>query len=156
MRRFNELFFQPEFEITELPSYQPAIASHPLEAFQEIPLSARYKFLLDDAEFFISGFIKGPVCRGQVALNSIRDRFWVFFSTPKFKYPEESVQFLIDSSPILSLPGAEGDDISLFGWSGFDALGKKYLKKKDEIFDQLLPDDSGIDLSFIWDGDGHN
>lgn len=28
-------------------------------------------------------FIKGPVCRGQLALNVINDRFWVFFLDPE-------------------------------------------------------------------------
>lgn len=36
-----------------------------------------YRLLLDEALFFISGFMKGPVCRGQVALNVIRDQFWL-------------------------------------------------------------------------------
>jgi len=44
-----------------------------------LPISSRYRFLLDDARFFIEGFIKGPVCRGQVALNVIEDRFWILF-----------------------------------------------------------------------------
>mgnify|MGYP000732865784 CR=1 FL=1 len=38
--------------------------------------------LLDEAEFFIMNFIKGPVCRGQMALDVIQDRFWVFFIDP--------------------------------------------------------------------------
>ena len=41
-----------------------------------------YRFLLDEAEFFIMNFIKGPVCRGQMALDVIEDRFWVYFVDP--------------------------------------------------------------------------
>lgn len=33
--------------------------------------------MLDDANFFISGFMEGLVCRAQVVLNVIRDRFCV-------------------------------------------------------------------------------
>ena len=32
-------------------------------------------FLLDEAQFTIMNFIKGPVCRGNVALSVIQDRF---------------------------------------------------------------------------------
>ena len=40
---------------------------------------SRYRFMLERAQFSIMNFIKGPVCRGQVALNEINDHFWVFF-----------------------------------------------------------------------------
>ncbi|WP_197472184.1 fatty acid cis/trans isomerase, partial [Oleiphilus sp. HI0067] len=57
-------------------------ASNPFITFKELPASARYKFMLQEAEFTIMGYIKGPVCRGQVALNVIEDHFWVFFVDP--------------------------------------------------------------------------
>ena len=38
--------------------------------------------MLDDAHFFIAGFMKGPVCRGSIALSVIDDHFWVVFSDP--------------------------------------------------------------------------
>ena len=43
----------------------------------------RYRFLLDEAQFFIMNFIKGPVCRGQMAVDVIEDQFWVVFVDPK-------------------------------------------------------------------------
>ena len=46
------------------------------------PSQSRYRFMLDEAEFTMMGFIKGPVCRGQVALNVIQDRFWITFVEP--------------------------------------------------------------------------
>ena len=45
-------------------------------------INPRYRFMLDDARFFVEGFIKGPVCRGQVALNVINDHFFVAFFDP--------------------------------------------------------------------------
>ena len=29
-------------------------------------------------------FIRGPVCKGQIALNVIQDHFWVAFMDPKY------------------------------------------------------------------------
>jgi hypothetical protein len=63
----------------ELPSYALEMAANPFIAFRALPTTARYQFMLDEAQFTIMGFIKGPVCRGQVALNVIEDQFWVFF-----------------------------------------------------------------------------
>ncbi|MCK5356314.1 MAG: fatty acid cis/trans isomerase, partial [Methyloprofundus sp.] len=60
MRRYDELFFQADYSVTELPPYQSEIAGNPFLAFADIPKDSRYQFLLDDAQYFISGFIKGP------------------------------------------------------------------------------------------------
>jgi hypothetical protein len=45
--------------------------------------ASRYRFMLEESRYTIMGFIKGPVCRGQVALNSIQDHFWVTFVDPE-------------------------------------------------------------------------
>ena len=83
MQRYKELFIEPQYEVASLPSYEPAVASNPIKTFADIPVKSRYKFLLDDARFIIEGFIKGPVCRGQIALNVIEDQFWVVFFDPE-------------------------------------------------------------------------
>lgn len=63
------------FLITRLPGYAAATTANPFKTFAELPALSRYRFMLDDARFFVEGFIKGPVCRGQVALNVINDHF---------------------------------------------------------------------------------
>ncbi len=82
LMRYRELFLKPDYEVPELPSWEPLIASNPFKAFKDIPPRSRYEFLLDDARYFIEGFIKGPVCRGMIALNVIEDHFWVAFLDP--------------------------------------------------------------------------
>ena len=82
MLRFRELFYEADYEVTSLPSYEVAVASNPIKTFAAIPVKSRYKFLLDESRFFLEGFIKGPVCRGQTALNVIEDQFWVVFFDP--------------------------------------------------------------------------
>ena len=75
LQRYRELFLQPDYEVTKLPSYDVKLSNRPFKVFEPIPPQSRYRFLLDDARFFIEGFVKGPVCRGQVALNVIEDQF---------------------------------------------------------------------------------
>lgn len=156
MRRYDELFFKPDYQVTALPAYRPEVAANPFKAFIELPFASKYQFLLDDAEYFVTGFIKGPVCRGEIATESIRDQFWVIFTQPGHFYPKKVSKALAENNQILGLPGEEGDQIGLMGWTKFDAFGKKYLKMKDRFIDLLLPKDQGFGLDNIWDGDGEN
>ncbi|MEI7995132.1 MAG: fatty acid cis/trans isomerase, partial [Methylococcaceae bacterium] len=156
MQRYDELFFKPDYQVTSLPSYQPEVAANPFRAFVELPLISRNRFLLDDAEYFVSGFIKGPVCRGQIALNSIRDQFWVVFIQPGSFYPKKSAPFLAKQAQILALPGQQGNQIGLFAFAKYDDLGKRYLKAKNDYIDEVLPQNKGFGLANIWDGEGTN
>lgn len=156
MDRYRELFLEPSFSVKDLPDYRPEDASNPFKTFALIPPRSRFKFLLDDAQYFISGFIKGPVCRGQIALNVIRDQFWVTFFNPDLEYLDEQAQFLAENSQYLSLPAADGDHPSLLGWQTYDSLAMEYMKKKQAAIDRVLPKSIGPNLEFIWDGDGHN
>lgn len=82
-------FIDADYQVAQLPSYTPDIAANPMSAFIDLPVKARFKFLLDNAQNTVMAFIKGPVCRGQLALNVINDRFWVFFLDPdKADLPE--------------------------------------------------------------------
>jgi hypothetical protein len=54
-----------DYAVTELPSYAPEVASNPFVAFRAIPVPSRYRFMIDEAEFTMMGFIKGAVCRGR-------------------------------------------------------------------------------------------
>jgi len=155
-QRYDELFFKPDYQVTALPAYQPEIAANPFKAFVELPMMPKYQFLLDDAQYFVSGFIKGPVCRGEIATESIRDQFWVVFTQPNSFYPKKVAQALAKNSQILGLPGEEANDISLFGWTKFDTFGKQYLKAKDDFINSTLPKNRGFGLTNIWDGDGKN
>jgi len=156
MQRYHELFLSPDYEVNRLPTYQAGESTNPFQKFAQIPMVSRYKFLLDDAEYFVSGFIKGPVCRGQTATESIRDRFWVVFLQPGKFFPKQVSQALVEQSQLLSLPNEEDDNIDLLGWVKYDKLGKEFLKKKDQFIDSLLPENQGFSLAHIWDGEGEN
>jgi Fatty acid cis/trans isomerase (CTI) len=156
MKRYDELFFAPDYEVNAPSTYQPGDSANPFRKFAQLPLVSRYKFLLDDAEYFVSGFIKGPVCRGQIATESIRDRFWVVFMQPGKFFPKQFAKMLDENSQLLSLPGEEEDNIGLLDWIKYDDLGKKYLRMRDKFNDSLLPENQGFGLEHIWDGEGEN
>ncbi len=161
MQRYDELFFQADYSVTKLPSYQAEIAANPFLAFADIPKNSRYQFLLDDAQYFVSGFIKGPVCRGQMALGVIRDRFWIAFFNPggKNSLPEmdkDLQKFVADHYSILSLPGTAGNELGLFGFKKYNDLAEEYLKIKDTFANQLIVQYGGFQMDDIWDGNGVN
>jgi hypothetical protein len=156
MQRYDDLFFKTAYQVTALPSYKPAIAANPFKAFIELPIESKYRFLLDDAYYFVSGFIKGPVCRGEIATESIRDQFWVVFTQPGQFDSKKIVQALAKNEQSLGLPGEEADQIGLFGWTRFDDFGKQFLKNKEAFIDSVMPKNQGFGLANLWDGDGDN
>jgi len=159
MRRWQELFLDPVYEVTALPSYEIGAAANPFVTFREMPQGARYRFMLDEAQFTIMGFIKGPVCRGQVALNVIDDHFWVVFLNPNRETAVESAEFLAKASVNLRLPAdrKEGAIVSMIEWRSNSKEQLQFLKEKFEHI-RKATGRAGVkfDQHFIWDGDGHN
>jgi hypothetical protein len=159
MQRWQSLFLDPDYEVTTLPSYTTEVASNPFIAFRELPQTARYKFMLDEAQFTIMGFTKGPVCRGQVALNVIDDHFWVVFLDPDRKGVQENAQFLAAESKNLRLPADKlgGALVSMIEWRGYSREQLKFLKAKFKYIQKMTgPDGSKVNVDLIWDGGGEN
>ncbi len=158
MERWLALFFQPDYEVSKLPGYKPSVASNPFIAFRELPVPARYQFMLDEARFTIMAYIKGPVCRGQVALNVIDDHFWVVFMDPNMMDPDQDAEFLARESDNMRLPsGKRGLIGSLVEWRNYARGQRKFLKAKSRQLEQLTSADQlALDLGLIWDGDGYN
>jgi hypothetical protein len=112
--------------------------------------------MLDEAEFTIMGFIKGPVCRGQIALDVIDDHFWVFFADPATELID-SAEFLARESGNLRLPTESGSDAPILAtWLKYSRLETRFLKAKSEFLEQKLDAPHKVDLGLLWDGDGKN
>jgi hypothetical protein len=159
MQRWQSLFLDPAYEVTALPSYAVEAASNPFVTFRELPLNGRYKFMLDEAQFTIMGFIKGPVCRGQVALNVIDDHFWVAFLEPDRQGAQEYAEFLARESNHLRLPPdhASGALVSMIEWRGYSKEQLKFLKAKFKYIQKMTgANGTKVNLDLIWDGEGHN
>lgn len=157
MQRYRELFLQPDYEVAVLPTYEATVASNPIKTFAAIPVKSRFRFLLDEARFFIEGFIKGPVCRGQVALNVIEDQFWVVFFDPDAKIMSLSDDFLNEVSDYLASPAELEDNFKLLsGKSYYEKLFQQYVHTKESMTANFTQVDINDAMSYIWDGGGTN
>jgi hypothetical protein len=157
LARYRELFLEPDYDVSELPSWEPLIASNPFKAFKDIPPRSRYVFLLDDARYFIEGFIKGPVCRGMIALNVIEDQFWVAFLDPDRDSMLTQPEFLEEMSDYLQIPSSQGDKIRLLSsWQDYRKREQKYNEGRFKYFSAMDQYDINDAMDFLWDGNGDN
>ena len=158
MDRYRALFLSPDYVVDEEPSYEPREASNGLSTFRAIPVESRYRFLLDDALYFVMTFIKGPVCRGQVALNVIDDRFWVFFLAPDagvLREPDDVARRALED---MSLPAAEGSNSMAMpaAWNAYAARQRRFQAERATSLRAFAASHGGARLDMIWDGDGAN
>jgi hypothetical protein len=158
MARWQALFLEADYQVSALPSYHTAEASNPFITFRELPVGTRYEFMLDEAQFTIMGFIKGPVCRGQVALNVIDDHFWVAFVAPQYERSQQSAEFLARESKNLRLPsGKSGLLISLVEWRNYSRGQLAFLDAKMQYLRQQLEAHAlKVTTDLVWDGNGRN
>jgi len=155
--RWRQWFIEPDYAVTQLPGYDPQTASNPLATFQPIPYTSRQSFMIDEAQYTVMNFIKGPVCRGNVALNVIQDRFWVFFTTPKSAVAEQFSRFLAKQSDNLRLPAeAESGLWSITHWHTYAKSQQAYLQAKGRFIRNNLQALENAQLNTFWDGDGVN
>ena len=154
LTRYYDLFIKPIWEQKPyLPIYDTNICANAMKIFEQIPVSSRYQFLLDDANYIITTFVRGPVCKGQIALNVIQDHFWVMFLDPKYDLSIQDKYFLHDNLPNLSIPNEYGEDPSLYKtFKALDnyELAKKYETNKALIYKQYYP--NGLSMDAIWKG----
>ncbi len=155
LKRWTELFRDAMYEARSLPSYDPETASNPFRTFQALPVHSRYRFMLEEAQFTMMGFIKGPVCRGQVALDVIEDRFWISFVHPESPIVEGEMAFLGKESDHLDLPAEAGSNGHLVNWLMYARHQKEYLRAKSKFLEKLAMK-TKITLDLIWDGDKTN
>lgn len=157
MHRWQSLFIDPIYEVSELPSHELQYASNPFLTFKELPVNARYKFMLDEAQFTIMGFIKGPVCRGQVALNVINDNFWVFFINPDDPRIEVIEDFLSGREESMQLPAATKNIFRpIAHWRRYANQQRALLADVDAFLKENRERIGAINMDLIWDGDGKN
>lgn len=131
---------------TQLPTYGKA-ASNPFITFQAIPRQARYQFFLKNSRYFVMSFMKGPVCRGQTALNVINDHFWVMFIDPKHDLSAQNDPAVDEMEKLMAPPaGIENNIASILKfrnerWQANIQKAQIYVKKKKPY-----------SLDMIWNG----
>ena len=143
MAHLKSLFFDrpwPRKDARDGHDQAPWNIGNPFKVYREIPVEARYRFLLENSELVVSGITYGPVCLGQTATFAIKDQFWVFFVDPKY---DVSVH-----DPKLGLETWETFmDRSLLGNDAYEGAYGAALKR-------LQP--KGYSIDAIWNGDRKN
>ena len=149
MARVKALFYSGDWQASALPGYGPGRRANPFETFEAIPAQARYQFMLDNAEYFVRTFIRGPVCRGQIATDVIRDNFWALFQAPDHDLYVTDARYRGQVTPLLAMPGQNDDVGSVL------SLWLEYRDKRNQY--EALRRDSYAELpapswSTLWAG----
>lgn len=155
LHHLEQLFFSTDWAIKNMPNYHQDYAANPFYTYNAIPASARYQFLLDDAEYFVRSFIRGPVCRGQIATDVIRDQFWVSFQDPEHDLFVTDASHQTQVRDWLSLPGLNSNLLGMGSdWLSYRQDRNRYLTYRQQAYAKQYP--QGPALNHIWDGDSHN
>jgi hypothetical protein len=152
--RINDLFITPGWTQTpHLIGYDKIKSANPFETYEQIPTKSRYQWLLDNAHYTIMTFIRGPVCKGQVALNVINDHFWVMFLDPDYDLSVKYPGFLKLHFNDLRMPGENGSEYKL----SKTILNNKhyagaidYYKARQQFYGAIYSE--GLGVESIWKG----
>ena len=153
LARFKELFIAPKWvEKPHYIDYEIKMSANPFMAFYQIPAKSRYQFLLDNAHYTVMTFIRGPVCRGQMALNVIHDHFWIMFMDPESDLSLSNPKFIKEQFENLRMP------IETSAQGIFQTFSDEYKERyatyftaKQKLYDTTYPEGLGIDS--IWKGE---
>tara|TARA_Y100000748_G_scaffold294375_1_gene284970 strand:+ start:4504 stop:6897 length:2394 start_codon:yes stop_codon:yes gene_type:complete len=155
MQRWQQLFLADDWDLAVLPGYGYSERANPFATFNAIPAKARYQFMLDTAEYFVRTFIRGPVCRGQVATDVIRDQFWTVFEDPSQEAYVNDPLYRSQATPLLGLPGQDSDLLALgSAWLEYNGKRNQYLELRGKHYAERKS--AGASLDEIWDGEGYN
>ncbi|MEB0040609.1 MULTISPECIES: fatty acid cis/trans isomerase [unclassified Pseudomonas] len=140
MARVKALFYSGNWTVDSLPGYGPRRRANPFETFEQIPAQARYQFMLDNAEYFVRTFIRGPVCRGQIASDVIRDNFWAFFQDPSHDLYLTNSAYRAKATPLLAMPGQIDDVGSILTlWLSYRDKRNEYESLRSDAYAAAPP-----------------
>ncbi|MCB0421335.1 MAG: fatty acid cis/trans isomerase, partial [Bdellovibrionales bacterium] len=105
---------------------------------------------MDTPHFFIESFTKGPVCRGQVALNVIEDHFWVFFVDPKKDISVVQPEFARRMVDYGRLPAEHKSEIKVLSiWTDYWQQQQEYMRAKESYMQQIHSKDENHALEHL-------
>ncbi|AGF77529.1 Fatty acid cis/trans isomerase (CTI) [Desulfocapsa sulfexigens DSM 10523] len=148
LARYTDLFIDPDWlEEPHLVGYSESGSANPFDSFGQIPPRSRYQFLLDNSHYIIMTFIRGPVCRGQIALNVIHDHFWVMFQDPDHDLSVQYPGFLKLQKNNLIMPIEKGSRFPVI-----DLVGNKYDKALSAYYEAR----QNYYMTHNYDGQGYD
>lgn len=153
LKRYAKWFFEPDWRAgAGSPEAPDDAAYNPFTEFAAIPAAARYRFMLDNARYFVMSFIRGPVCEGQMAVNVINDHFQVLFLSPDHDLSISDPDFLPNAAALLALPSAGESDPFESYYANYKAKQRDYTEYRAARYAARYP--AGPDAEAIWDGNG--
>ncbi len=156
LARIRSWFLDAPYSVDHLPGYEPDASSNPFITFKAIPPVARYRLMLEEAQFTVMGFIKGPSCRGQTALDVIDDHFWIGFVNPNVPELRNSSDFLSEVLTHMNLPTRDRSTALLGRWLSYAEEQNTYLLRKAAYMEKMFNGNMPVKMDAIWDGDGTN
>ncbi len=154
LKRYEDLFIKKKWlEKPHMPIFDTKVSANALKTFKQIPAKSRYEFLLDDIHYFIMTYIRGPVCKGQIALNVINDHFWIMFMDPNSDLAIKDEKYLNDNLVNLSIPNKYGqtpDLLETFTIVKNYQQSQIYFNNKNKIYKEYYP--KGVSLDHLWKG----
>jgi hypothetical protein len=149
LARVQELFYSGDWQVDAVPGYGPGRRANPFATFAAIPAKARYEFMLDNAEYFVRTFIRGPVCRGQIATDVIRDQFWTLFQAPESDLYITDANYRAQVTPLLAVPGQVAQLRNLTqAWTDSQDMRNQY----DQLRSDAYADAPRPSWASIWAG----
>ena len=115
-KKWSQWFLNDSYTVSKLHEYTPEAASNLFLTCSQLPQNARYRLMLEEAQYTIAGYIKG---RGNIALNVINDHFWVAFVKPELENNKITSEFLAKNIDKLQMPAAESSTANPFDWLFF-------------------------------------
>jgi hypothetical protein len=153
LARLHKIFIEPQWlEEPHRVGYEPGLSANPFVTFEQIPPRSRYQFLLDHAHYIIMTFIRGPVCKGQIALNVISDHFWVMFMDPDHDLSLQYPGFLRLHADDLKMPTEQGSRFPVFKLldNPYHKAIQQFFKARQEFYAAHYF--NGLDYNAIWKG----
>jgi len=153
LARLHKIFIEPQWlEEPHRVGYEPEASANPFVTFEQIPPRSRYQFLLDHAHYIIMTFIRGPVCKGQIALNVIPDHFWVMFMDPDHDLSLQYPGFLRLHADDLKMPTELGSRFPVFKLldNPYHKAIQQFFKARQEFYAAHYF--NGLDYTALWKG----
>ncbi|MFT7519394.1 MAG: hypothetical protein ACI9MC_001535 [Kiritimatiellia bacterium] len=152
LERLQRLFLEGDWTVNDGAADRYNSGLNPFVTFAQIPQGVRYQFLLDHSWYFISNFIRGPVCRGPIALNVIQDRFFVAFLDPTV---DLDPSFVHQSRNLLDLPGSIRNVTEMSQQvRGQARAQRRFLTRKNKELGRTIP--MGRSLGDLWTGSANS
>lgn len=155
LARTRQQFLGQPWVAGDLPGYDEAARANPFTTFAALPARARYQFMLDNAEYFVRTFIRGPVCYGRIATDVIRDQFWTLFQDPDHDLFITDAAHRQAAAPLLGLAGQKDGLLDLAPeWIHFKRNRNEYQRLRMAAYAAAEPQGPGLDD--VWAGEGRN